>query len=104
MLLHKSIPVPPPPFRRRRAAARLSGSFGRSLRVVLASLPCCGGPPPAVLARGVHFETVQLPVKRNQRQITPKPGYEFWDLNQNTNSKLTRETSFGEFWEPSSPV
>jgi hypothetical protein len=62
MLLHKSIPVPPPPFRRRRAAARLSGSFGRSLRVVLASLPCWHRcpvvvvPPPAVLARGVHFE------------------------------------------------
>ena len=40
-----SVP-PPPPFRRRRTAARLSGSFGRVRRVVLASLPSCSGPPP----------------------------------------------------------
>ena len=46
---------PPPPFRRHRPAARPSGSFGRVRRVVLASRPFCGGPPPGCASAGGPF-------------------------------------------------
>ena len=54
---------PPPPFRRRRAAARLSGSFGRNLRVVLASLPFRSGPPPGCASAGDPFRNPSNPPK-----------------------------------------